>query len=160
MDVTWSLPGSFQPAEWFLAFFERTNVAWLNRLPFVRFRHISAFAYVPGTKAWIWYDSHWFGTSLVIIGHERFTTEVAKLTHGATVVKLAKRPEAPMPLSTRVGFYCVPCVKHLVGVRCAAITPDGFYLAVIRAGGTIIGRQSPTATDRSPASAGAAAGAD
>jgi|SRR5271166_588134 len=160
MNVTGGLPGAFEPATWFLAFFETSSTPWLDRVLPGRFKHVSAFAYVPGACIWVWCDAHWKGLSIVFLPHQGFILQIAPLTRNATIVKTEKRPLGAMPVSTRFGFYCVPFVKQLIGLRSFALTPDQCYRFIIRTGGAEIANERAQATGRPDAPLGEREGAD
>ena len=154
-----SVPVS-EPSAWFLAFFETTSLGWLNRAPLLRFRHVSAFGYAPGFNCWIFYDVHWRGVSIYLVSHETAKARIGELTRGAIVVRMARREDA-LPLHARLGFYCVPAMKHLVGLACVAVTPDGFYRSVLKAGGEVVfGCESAAAAAGPDAAASGAASPD
>ena len=85
-----------------------------------------------------------------MLSHQEMINRFIKLTEIATVVKIDVN-RSFMPFRARFGFYCVPAIKHLLGLKCVALTPDGLYRAVIKAGGTIVGQQAPATPSRSDA---------
>jgi hypothetical protein len=133
MDI--AVPAS-EPSAWFLAFFERTSLGWLNRLPLFHFRHVSAFGYCPGLNVWIFYDVHRHGTSIRNVSHETARAGIAEWTAGAVVVRMPA--SRPAPRRFRLGFTCVSAMAHLVGAPCVALTPDRLYLACLRHGGEVV----------------------
>lgn len=148
-----------EPSAWFLAFYRESSAPWLNHLP-VRFRHVSAFGYMPGFHAWALYDVNLGGTTLRLVSHETAKAWIGKLIEGAVVVRI-EPPRRDMPLWSRLGFYCVPAMKHLIGLPCVSLTPGQFYRAVIRNGGTVVsGCESAPASGRPDSSPASATGAD
>jgi len=153
MDI--AVPAS-EPSAWFLAFFETTSLSWLNRLPWLRFRHVSAFGYAPGFNLWIFYDVHWHGTEIRLVSHETARAGIADWTRGATVIRM-QRP-ASRRGRLRPALTCVSAMAHLAGLPCVALTPDGLYRSCLKHGGELVlGCEGPaTAAGPDAAHAGAA----
>ena len=134
------LPPAIEPDYWNLVFHPSESI--LPRLTFGRFQHVSAFTYIPGFAGWILYDVQWGGVRIAMLGK---VAHLVAYTRGCTVVKF-NRCYDHMPLYTRLGFYCVPAIKHLIGLSCVAVSPDGLYRAVIANGGEVISEpERPTA---------------
>ena len=126
------LPPVIEPDYWNVVF--HPSEAILPRLVLGRFQHVSAFTYIPGFSGWILYDVQWGGVRIAMFSK---VAHLVAYTRGCTVVKFARRYDH-MPLYTRLGFYCVPAIKHLIGLSCVAVSPDGLYRAVIANGGEVI----------------------
>src|SRR5215472_3371883 len=148
------LPDAIEPSYWNVVFHpSRTALA---RLILGRFDHVSAFTHIPGVGAWILYDCQWGGTRISLI--PRLNVLVA-YTRGCAIIKF-DRAYKPLALTSRLGFYCVPAIKQLLGLSCVAVTPDGLYRHLMNNGGIRIdGTEcSTTPTARSVTAAGAGAG--
>ena len=116
-----------------------------------------AIGFASGLNCWVIYNVHWLGVDILIVSRETLNEKISDLASGATVVRI-KRKSDTMPIWSRFGFYCVPAMKHLIGLRCVALTPDGLYRKVLLSGGEIVfGCEGATiATGPDPASASAA----
>lgn len=145
-DVT--LPCAIEPDEWFVVFHPHAINRWLSLLACGHFKHVSAFAYCPGIKAWLLYDAQWSGLRLILFPHATAAAALVKYTAGCAIVK-APRRSRPMGLVSRLGFFCVPAVKHLLGVRCPIMRPDALYRHLLRNGGTRIDDKNPVDPGRS-----------
>jgi len=154
MEIRDNLPDAIEPGYWNVVFHPAKSR--LARLCLGRFEHVSAFTYFPGTGAWILYDCQWGGIRISLI--PRLTVLVG-YTRGCAIIKF-DRAYKPLALISRLGFYCVPAIKQLLGLSCVAATPDGLYRHLINNGGIRIdGAECPTTpTPRSVAAAGAGAG--
>jgi hypothetical protein len=131
-----------EPDHWFLAFHRSAANRFVEWLACGEFKHISAFAYMPGYKAWLIYDVQMLGTRLQLVPHDEFLG-LDWITH-ASILRV-HRGGGRWSLASRLGFYCVPAVKHLLGLRCLALTPDGLYRHILRNGGVCIdGRRRHT----------------
>jgi hypothetical protein len=150
------LPATIEPMQWNLVFHRRALNRWLAWLTPGRFKHVAAFAYLPGVRLWLGYDVQWSGTRIVLMDK----AAVMAWTRGCAVVEVAVTRQ-PMGASSRLGFYCVNAVKHLVGVKCIAATPDQLYRHILSHGGRLISEPGPAPADagRPDARAGTAAGA-
>jgi hypothetical protein len=132
------LPHAIEPDEWFVVFHRQTPSRLLSLIALGRFKHVSAFAYCPGFKLWLLYDTSLYGTRLILLPHgETAKAALVKYTAGCAIVKIAAR-RVHMGTSSRLAFYCVPAVKHLIGLRCVAMRPDALYRQILRSGGVPI----------------------
>lgn len=126
-----------EPDTWFVVFHPTAAAAWMNRLPIGRFKHVSAFAYVHGIKAWLICDVQLHAFRLIALRDNQDALDaLATITAGCTVLHL-KRKDGAKPFF-RIGFWCVPALKHLLGLRSSALRPDGLYRDCLRAGAKII----------------------
>ncbi len=131
MDVV-SLPAAIEADEFFLVFHRHTDYWWLR--PIGRYKHISAFAYVPGFKCWYLYDVQIAGTRVMHFSHDEWLGRSWRIwTRDSDMVKIKRLDAGPKMI--RFFFYCGPAIKHLIGLRCLALRPDAIYRQVIRRGG-------------------------
>jgi hypothetical protein len=149
------LPAAIEPTEWFVVFRNISVNYWLDLLTPGQRKHVSAFGYCPGVKLWLVYDVQLSGTRIILMSQAEVLTWVGH----DELIKIA-RVGKRMGLSSRLGFSCVNAVKHLIGLRCVAATPDALHYHILRNGGILISdaRQPAPAAARSSARAGAAAG--
>jgi hypothetical protein len=151
-----TLPSAIEPTEWFVVFHVKSITRWLGWLAVGRYKHVSAFSYCVGVKLWLLYDVQWSGTRVMLLDK----SAVMAWTEGCTLVQIARTGER-MRGSSRVGLTCVNAVKHLIGLRCVAVTPDQLYRHILRNGGTVISERYPApASGRSEPRGRTAAGAD
>jgi len=149
------LPEAVEPDYWNVVF--HPSETRLARFLLGRFQHVSAFTYVPGFGGWILYDVQWGGVRIMVLLR---VAALVEYTRGCTVIKFTRR-HSHLPIATRLGFYCVPAIKHLLGLSCVAAFPDGLYRALIDNGGTILNESVNTAAAaaRPDAATGTATGA-
>lgn len=127
-----------EPTDWFVVFHRTSTSRVLSFLAFGEFKHVSAFAYCAGFRAWMMYDVQWGGTALRLVDK----AALMELIRDCEIVQLP-RSEARMGLSGRVALYCVSSIKHLLRLRCVAVTPNALYRHILRNGGTVIGEHRP-----------------
>jgi hypothetical protein len=155
MDTHW-LADAIEPTYWNVVFHPSQSRA--ARFFLGRFQHVSAFSYVPGVHAWILYDCQWGGTRIAFVPHLPL---LVAYTRGCTVIKF-DRLYNRFALSSRLGFYCVPAIKQLLGLSCVAATPDGLYRHLVKHGGELLVDgtvRTTAAAARSDVPTGARAGA-
>lgn len=129
-----SLPGSFEPEVWYVVFHVKSSIPWLNWLTPGRFKHVSAYAHVPGYRAWLVFDCQPQGFRLI-------HTQIAGIvdwTRGCTVVRMTRRERDGLNLGSRVLLWCGPSVRHLVGLKGWSPIPLHIYKACLREGGEIM----------------------
>src|SRR5262245_30080932 len=119
---------------WVLVFQRHADAWWCRWLACGRYKHVQAYAYVPGLKMWLLYDVRQGKTDLVVArdGPEAEWL-IKEFSRGADLISM------PVGLSSgqwfRVGFWCVPAIKHLIGLRSGALRPDALWRDCIAAGG-------------------------
>jgi hypothetical protein len=137
-----------EPVEWFVVFHRKSMNRLLGWLAMGEFKHVSAFGYCAGFKCWLIYDVTWSGTRIKLLPHNEFGKAAISLwTQDCYIMKLPRGDAVPH-LTSRIGFYCVSAVKHLIGLRCVAATPSQLYRHILHHGGTLVSgpRPAPTAT--------------
>jgi hypothetical protein len=134
-----NLPTAVEPTTWFVVFHPTSSSRLLSLLAFGHYKHVSAFGYYQGFKAWLVCDAEISGLRLPLVAHDAMRAIIGKYTAGCTIVKFVRRAEpiGIAPLS-RIGFFCVTAVKHLLAVRCNALTPDSLYRYILANGGQIV----------------------
>ena len=132
-----TLPDAIEPNEWFIVFHPKARTRWISWLACGKFKHVSAFAYCPGFRVWLIYDAQWSGMRLFLVSAAAAKAMLGKYTACCAIVKFTPWRH-PMPLTSRLAYYCVPAIKHLLGVRCASWRPDGLYVHLLRNGGQLI----------------------
>ncbi|MDB5937588.1 MAG: hypothetical protein JWQ01_4932 [Massilia sp.] len=132
-----SFPVSIEPTQWNVVFHPTAATPWMNRVPIGRFKHVSAFAYLAGIKGWLVYDVQLDGTRLVVLPDIPESMDViGRLTDGCDIISM-RRGDAGST-GWRLGFWCVPAIKHLIGLRSGALRPDALRRDCLRNGGEIV----------------------
>jgi hypothetical protein len=143
------LPDAIEPTTWNVVFHTVAPNPLYGFLAFGHFKHVSAFAYVPGLRAWLLYDAELNGTRLRLLPHgERGIKQLMAYSAGCVILTMEKAyPVDPLPLGGRLGFYCVPAIRHLLGVRCRCLRPDALFKAMLRSGGVLVNETAVGATN-------------
>lgn len=126
-------PFACEPQVWTLCFSRKASTRLRSLVAFGRYKHVRAYAYLPGMKAWLFYDVHLGGTTLAVvpdgdvalavIGEWMLDADLVRIRHGNSI-------GFPLP-----GFWCVPAMKHLIGSRSCALRPSALYRWCLRHGG-------------------------
>lgn len=143
-----------QITEWNLAFWPvgRYPLAWL--VP-GRFKHVAAFGYSHACRTWVLYDVTLAGTEVYVLpdGQASLAT-IADWTAGCSILNFANpATNIRKPFGGRLGFWCVPAMKHLLGIRSGAVLPSQLWRSCLQHGAKIVidGQQSSTTTPAYPA---------
>jgi hypothetical protein len=141
---------------WILLFSKKRGRWWVRLLAWGRYHHVKAIAYLPAMQAWLFYDVKFNGTRLML-AREDAAGARAFLHDYLESCDLVAMPRLPIPrrVTPHAGFWCTLAMKHLVGIRAAALRPDRLWQASIAAGGKSyqgdFGEGSPvTAASRDP----------
>lgn len=154
-----------EPDEWFLCFLGTERHHWFDRFTKKGFRHVCAFAYLPLTGCWVFYDVNIFRTVISVSGGEDADRRIGGLARLGKILRV--KPGAGGRWWSRLGFWCVPAMKHLIGSRSSALTPYGLYRDLLEQGSEPAfeesyefwrGRSAGRSGSCPPASAGTAEG--
>ena len=109
---------------------------WVRLLAWGRYHHVKAIAYLPAMRAWLFYDVKFNGTRLMLAREDAPATR-AFLHDYLDNCDLVAMPRLPIPrrVGPQAGFWCTLAMKHLVGIRTAALRPDRLWRDSIAAGG-------------------------
>ena len=121
---------------WILLFSNKRGRWWVRLLACGRYHHVKAIAYLPEIHAWLFYDVKFNGTRLMLV-REDDPSSRAFLQYYLDSCDLVAMPRLPIPkrVAPQAGFWCTLAMKHLVGVRGAALRPDRLWRDSIAAGG-------------------------
>ena len=145
------------PYRWYIVFATVGRTYFTSLIALGRLKHVRAFGFVPQLSAWVFYDVSLGGTEIVVakgMAAEFLMTMWAK---DACIIEMP--PMRAYRAVFRVGFWCVPAVKHLIGLKSRAFRPDRLWLDCLQAGGKVVGdgcgvrslwrwQRSPAAADQ------------
>jgi hypothetical protein len=121
---------------WILVFSKKRGRWWVRLLACGRYHHVKAIAYLPGMRAWLFYDVKFNGTRLMF-AREDDPGSRAFLHDYLDRCDLVAMPRLPIPkrVAPQLGFWCTIAMKHLVGIRAVALRPDRLWRVSVAAGG-------------------------
>lgn len=126
-----------RPAWWFICFARSSPVWWLrNYLP-GRYKHVSAFGFIPGQKLWVFSSWTFGGIEFAIIPDGLATDAINALVEDALVLEFVPPAEDP-PRFWWPFAHCVGHVAALTGVKSRALLPDRFLKDCLAAGAKIL----------------------
>jgi len=130
--------GAIDPPRWIVVF-GRSNISWINRLVPGRYKHVRAYAYLPGLKAWLFYEVHLYRTAIVVAPDNRDTLAriMWPFVKDCDLVSVPRQECERMRLP--ILGWCVPAIRHLLGVPGGALLPDALYRDCLAAGGQPLG---------------------
>jgi hypothetical protein len=132
-----------QPARWVLAFQRRTESRIVDWLAWGTYKHVSAFGHIAEVDHWLFLDWR-FSTVDVIVARGQAATQLLDYyTRDADLLGMAPRK---VNRGVRLGLWCVPAIKHLVGIEGGALRPDALWRDCIRQGAEILSHED-TRTD-------------
>ena len=120
------------PIRWQVCFVRRAEMWWVDRFVPGRFKHVSVAGWISDTQTWVFFDINLWRTSVKVLPLEAGDVRYALAQRHAKVLKVKARRDGRMLL--RFGFWCVPGVKHLLGVRSGALLPAGLWRDLVRSG--------------------------
>jgi hypothetical protein len=125
-------------AVWVLVF-RRTSELWWARY-IGRYKHVAAYAYVPGLKLWLFYEVSTQPTSIVVLPDGQHVERMARFIADADLVAMRRNPATPMRFRRRLAFHCVTAIRDLIGLDSGALLVDRLYRDCLAAGGEPFGR--------------------
>jgi hypothetical protein len=157
MDV--AILTAAEATRWSIVFHRQAENRLFAMLAMGHFKHVSAFAWLPGPRVWIHYDLGFRRTRVVVLPDTAESKAyLAALITGNAIVTMKVRGDARPVM--RLGLFCTSAVKHLIGLRSSALRPDALFASCLRHGGKLSddASQNHPAAGRPNAGAGAAAG--
>lgn len=125
------------PDMWFLIFSEKTHRRWLDLLAWGRFKHVLAFGWVPDQRSWLVYEVSMTRTRVAVLPDCPGSDErIAELRAGN--VTIAMKPGADRAPWARFGFWCVPAIAHLVGLKRQPLRPDALFRQCLAEGAELV----------------------
>lgn len=121
---------------WILLFSRKRGRWWVRLLACGRYQHVKAIAYLPEQHSWLFYDVKFNGTRLMLARDDDPGSRALLRDYLDSCDPVAM-PRLPVPkrVAPHAGFWCTLAMKHLVGVRGAALRPDRLWQSSIAAGG-------------------------
>lgn len=125
-----------EPTRWTIVFHRRAENWFFSLIAMGRFKHVSAFAWLPDVRVWLIYDLGFRRTRVMVLPDtEASKTYLRQVIAGNAIVTMPVHADA-LPLM-RLGLFCTSAVKHLIGLRSGALRPDALFASCLRHGGEL-----------------------
>jgi hypothetical protein len=124
-----------QPTRWVLAFRRTADSRLVRWLACGRYKHVSAFAYVAEVDHWVFLDWRLAALDVIVARGTAAEHYMHHYTRDADLLGMQPRQTGR---GFRCGLWCVPAIKHLIGIRGSALRPDGLWRDCIRQGAEIL----------------------
>lgn len=125
----------FEPLSWLLVFHRRCTIPIVNRLVIGEFKHVSAVGWVDAAQCWLFYDPTFTRTQILTIPDHLGAAAYCSVAVGNAVLRM---PVQERRGTARLGFWCVPAIKHLIGLRSGALRPDALWRDCLANGAEIV----------------------
>jgi hypothetical protein len=129
-------PGAGEPLRWHVCFSRRAATPWMACLPIGTYKHVRAFGCVTAINTWIFFDPALDRTAIKIARGDAVRALMLEWLADADVVTMPAATRTRMV--PRLGGWCVPQVKALLGLRSGALRPDALFDDCLRHGGEIL----------------------
>lgn len=122
-----------EPPLWTLVFSRETRSRWVRWVVWGKYKHVRAYGYIPGMKAWVLYDVHFNGTSLAVVKDgDAVRAVLVEWMTNADLMRIRRvGPARRFP----VFFCCTSAISHLIGLPGGTLRPDALWRDALRNGG-------------------------
>lgn len=127
---------SYEPAVWNIVFNREAESGWARWVP-GRYKHVRAYAFIPVTRTWLFYDVNFCGTAISAIpdGPDAMAA-IYSFIGPEGVSDIVSVPM--LPARRRIfpwSNWCTSALRHLLNLPGSALRPDGFYRDCLDHGG-------------------------
>lgn len=143
-----------EPKDWFVVFCEDTDKWWIKLLSFGKYKHVAAFGYVERAYSWVFYDFHLDRARIYLVGDHEAADVLAYYDSMGTIVRMARPIGKEAEVNIRSGWWCVPAIAHIIGMKSCALRPDALFRQCLANGGEIIGGRNESKAARTRPGAG------
>jgi hypothetical protein len=127
--------GLGEPTIWWVMFAKQTDTWWTNLIPGT-YKHVRAAGYHPGSDSIVFVDVGMQRTMISVgTGHGAWDA-LADWMSDMEVVTYRPQHDRRTVIPMRFGYWCVPAIKHLLGIRSGALRPDALLRDLLRNGAT------------------------
>jgi hypothetical protein len=141
------------PTEWQICFVGEARRAPWDWFLAKFYRHVFALGYLLEHDVWLCYDVSCFKTEITVLSNVR-AGWLLNWARGQGGIITVPAPGYIKPrFALRLGFWCVPAVKHILGLRCVAMTPKGLHDYLLRHGARPETKHEPVQQSVDPSAA-------
>lgn len=128
---------AIEPSVWYLVFYEHSSARWVDWLAWGRFKHVSAIGFLPDQQAWVHYEVGLTRTRIGVFPAGRGADIYITRLRERSVVLAVPAGEGRTRWA-RVGFWCVPAMAHLIGLKRLFWRPDALFRACLAEGAEVV----------------------
>lgn len=116
------------PTVWNVVFNREATSGWARWVP-GRYKHVRAYAFIPASRIWLFYDVHFSGVQLFALpdGPEALAAIYSFIgpegVSDIVAVKVLPQRKRLFPWSN----WCTCALRHLLNLPGGALRPDAFY---------------------------------
>jgi hypothetical protein len=122
------------PVVWQVCFADRVRRAPWDWICPQNYRHAFLLGYLPGLDRWLCYDVLFFKTEITVLPGALAGRLLTTAQRQGGVLNWPAPGALKASWWPRFGFWCVPAIKHVLGLRCVAMTPKGLHDWMVRHG--------------------------
>lgn len=127
-----------RPLEWHVVFHRDSSRWWVKWLSWGRYQHVSAFGQVKKTGVWLFYEVMTGRTEVMAVPDDKADPLLGLYASKGCIVRMMAPIPADDRLKLKPGFWCVPAIAHLLGLKTCALRPDALLRHCLANGGTIV----------------------
>lgn len=125
---------------WLVAFIDdpRQSRRWWDLFTRPGFRHVQACGWDADVKAWVIYSVFTDNTMVDVLPDGEMADAVIGgiCAVSSAVLRYEPPAEPERGRMLRLGFWCVPAIAHLLGIRSCALVPHQLYRELLARGAT------------------------
>ena len=134
-----------EPTRWTIVFHRKAENWFFSLIAMGRFKHVSAFAWLPDVGVWLVYDLGFRRTRIAVMPDTAESkAHLARVITGNAIITMPVQLDA-LPVM-RLGLFCTSAVKHLIGLRSSALRPDALFASCLRHGGELSDDAGPASS--------------
>lgn len=126
----------YEPQVWCVVFNLEGASGWARWVP-GRFKHVRAYAFIPQTATWLFYDVSFAGTEIMAIpdGPDARAAIWSYIGPPGKSFIVAMKRLPPRRRWFPWSNWCTPALRHLLHVPGSALRPTAFYRDCLANGG-------------------------
>lgn len=125
----------YAPQVWNVVFNREAASGWARWVP-GRYKHVRAYAFVPASQVWLFYDVSFVGTDISAVPHGQHWDKLWEFIGPDTASDIVSVTMLP-PRRRRFPWsnWCTSALRHLLNLPGGALRPDAFYRECVENGG-------------------------
>lgn len=104
----------------------------------------------------MFYDFYLDRARISVVNDHEANALIGHYSSSGTVVRMARPIGREAEVNFRSGWWCVPAVAHIIGLKSCALRPDALFRQCLANGGEIIGERNESENARRPGTEAAA----